>query len=94
MPDSWQFSPRSLTGHRERVGLTRAQLGAKVGVTDTAIKQYEYGTSRPQMKIFLLLCDSLGISPTDLCHRGPDDEDAYDRARYWSPPPPMLMRRS
>jgi len=95
VPDSWQFSPRGLCGHRDRVGLSRTELGATIGVSHTAIKQWEYGLHPPRMKIFLRLCDSLGISPNDLCRQGPDDGAEYDRARNWSPPPPMmLMRRS
>lgn len=95
MPDKWQFSPRGLKGHRDRLGLTRVELGARVGVSPYAIKNYELGLHKPLLETFLQLCDSLGISPTELCQQGCEDEMiVYERALYWSPPRPMTTRRS
>lgn len=95
MPEAWQFSPRALKGHRDRLGLSRGQLGAKVGVSPYAIKNYELGLHRPLLEIFLHMCGSLGISPTELCQRIDEDPElVYERALYWSPPPSMLTRRS
>lgn len=86
MPEQWQLSPRRIWGHRDRLGLNRAQLGAKVGRTADAIKRYEYGLDVPKTHIFLSLAGSLGISPTDLCRQSPDDEVEYQQALHWSPP--------
>ena len=65
------------------------------GINSYTIKGYEYGQIEPSLHSFLSLIASLGISPADLCRRRPDDDEAeYLRARHWSPPPPMLTRRS
>ena len=64
------------------------------GISAYTIKAYEYGLAEPSLHNFLLLIDSLGISPSDLCRvRDLDDEAEYMRALHWSPPPPTLMRR-
>lgn len=65
------------------------------GISANTIKAYEYGLTEPSLHAYLSLIDSLGISPADLCRvRDDDDEAEYLRARYWSPPPPTLTRRS
>ena len=92
MPDSWSFSPKRLWGHRDRLGLSRAQLGARARVSQNAIKLFEYGRTDPRMTVFLSLCDSLGISPNDLCRKGREnDEQEYEAGLNWSPPPQAAM---
>lgn len=89
VPEPWQFSPSRLRGHRERLGLSRNALGAKIGKRMDTIKVYEYGITPPSLSAFLSLADSLGISPNDLCRQTPrDDEAEYLEGRTWSPTPP------
>lgn len=91
MPEPWRFSPQRLRGHRERLGLSRAALAARIGRRQETIKFYEYGTTAPSLEIYLSLCDSLGISPNDLCrtHR---DEELERRAGLVWPLPPTILR--
>lgn len=86
MPEPWLFSPLRLRGHRERLGLSRAQLGVRVGRGQDAIKVYEYGIKMPSLSVFLLLADSLGISPNDLCQRSSNPQEELLEARHWHPP--------
>jgi transcriptional regulator with XRE-family HTH domain len=86
VPEQWLFSPQRLRGHRERLGLSRAQLGARVGRDQNTIKAYEYGVTPPSLTTFLLLAGSLGISPNDLCQSSPNPSDEFTAARNWRPP--------
>lgn len=86
MPEQWLFSPLRLRGHRERLGLSRAQLGVRVCRGQDAIKAYEYGITPPSLVTFLSLADSLGISPNDLCQRSSNPEDELFEGRHWCPP--------
>lgn len=86
--EQWRFSPHRLRGHRERLGLSRAALAAAIGRKADTIKFYEYGAITPSLEIFLSLCDSLGISPNDLCRTSADDELERLEGRLW-PMQPM-----
>lgn len=46
---------------RERLGLTQTELGQKVGVTGSAITNYEKETSHPKEQIIYKLMESLGV---------------------------------
>lgn len=87
VPEKWRFSPQRLRGHRERLGLSRAALAAAIGRKADTIKFYEYGTITPSLEIFLSLCDSLGISPGDLCRTSSDDGIERMEGRLWPMPP-------
>lgn len=46
---------------RERLGLTQEELGALVGVTGSAITNYEKGTSHPKEPVMYGLIDALDV---------------------------------
>ena len=46
---------------RERLGLTQTELGQKVGVTGSAITNYEKETSHPKEQIIYKLMETLGV---------------------------------
>ena len=46
---------------REKAGLTQEQLGGIVGVTGSAITNYEKGTSHPKESVMYALIDALGV---------------------------------
>ena len=46
---------------REQLGLTQTELGQKVGVTGSAITNYEKETSHPQEQIIYKLMETLGV---------------------------------
>lgn len=96
MPEKWPFSPLRLRGHRERRGLSRLALAARVGVHLDSIKSYEYGLNKPSLDVFLSLAGSLDISPNDLCVQPgePADKETQLMAGrcYPLPPPPPSMK--
>ncbi len=51
---------------REELGLTRAQLAAELGVSPSAISNYENGLSSPKEDILLRLFDALQTDPNSL----------------------------
>ena len=56
--------------HRERAGLTVAQLADKLGVSDSTVQHLESGEARVESNMLAALCQALGvteeqISPTD-----------------------------
>ena len=46
---------------REQLGLTQTELGQKVGVTGSAITNYEKETSHPKEQIIYKLMETLGV---------------------------------
>lgn len=46
---------------RERLGLTQTELGAMIGVTGSAITNYEKETSHPKEQIIYKLMETLNI---------------------------------
>lgn len=46
---------------REQLGLTQEELGSLVGVTGSAITNYEKGTSHPKEPVMYALIDALGV---------------------------------
>lgn len=59
------FSDR-LRQRREELGLTRSQLGALLGVSPSAVSNYETGVSFPKEEVLLRLFDALGTDPNTL----------------------------
>ena len=59
------------TLHRLRTGrgLTRLELGFKVGVSDTTIGCYENGISLPGIEIFYSLCAIFEVAPKEFLKR-------------------------
>lgn len=57
---------RRLKEARERLGLTQEELGRRVGVTGSAITNYEKETSHPKEPVMYALIDVLGVDPNFL----------------------------
>ncbi len=53
---------REIESKRKAKGLTRAQLGAEVGVSGAAVQQWENGTTAPKRKTMPALARALGIT--------------------------------
>lgn len=51
---------------RKERGLTQAQLGERLGITDRAVSKWETGKSMPDSSIMLELCDILDITVNEL----------------------------
>lgn len=56
----------ALKKYRERCRLTQEQLGEKVGLTGSAINQYESGTRRPNIEILKKLSVVLKCTTDEL----------------------------
>lgn len=57
---------RRLKEAREKLGLTQEELGRQVGVTGSAITNYEKDTSHPKEPVMYALIDALGVDPNFL----------------------------
>ena len=55
-----------MRARREELGLTRPQLAERLGVTASAVSNYENGVSFPKEEVILRLFDSLGTDPNTL----------------------------
>ena len=55
-----------IASRRKGKGLTQAELGELLGITDRAVSKWERGISMPDSGIMLELCRILGISVEDL----------------------------
>ena len=53
---------KNLKKRREEVGLTKEQLGEKLGITRQAISAYEIGSREPGRTIIKLLAEVLGCT--------------------------------
>ena len=51
---------------REKAGITQEELGKRIGVTGSAITNYEKETSHPKEPVMYALMDALGIEPNFL----------------------------
>lgn len=63
---------------REKKGLTQAQLAFFIGVTPSAITNYESGTSHPKEEVLLKIFDALEVEPNYLFQ----DSFAQDELTY------------
>jgi transcriptional regulator with XRE-family HTH domain len=52
----------SLRSHRERAALARSALAARAGVSEAAIKAFEFGERRPKESTLLAIVDALGLT--------------------------------
>lgn len=50
---------------RKKMGLTQAELGDRVGVSDSHISHIENGIAKPSLKRILLIFSILNISPEE-----------------------------
>lgn len=62
------MTPRTLREIRESRGLTRTELGALIGMSAEAIRNYEMGYRRPNPSVALRVAKALGITVEDLYH--------------------------
>jgi Zn-dependent peptidase ImmA (M78 family)/transcriptional regulator with XRE-family HTH domain len=61
VPEPSAFDPERLTLARERSGLTKRDLAARVGVTAAAITQFERRQARPSAETLTRLASELGL---------------------------------
>ena len=55
-----------ISARRHALGLTQAQLGETLGVTDKSVSKWERGVCLPDAALYLPLCETLGITPNEL----------------------------
>jgi transcriptional regulator with XRE-family HTH domain len=55
-----------ISARRHALGLTQAQLGETLGVTDKSVSKWERGVCLPDASLYLPLCETLGITPNEL----------------------------
>ena len=70
---------------REQLGLTQKELGQKVGVTGSAITNYEKETSHPKEQIIYKLMETLGVDANYLfqdCMRIPPKNNDINLSEY------------
>lgn len=57
-----------LRAHRDMRGLTQAELGARVGLSPSAISRLEHGRCSARQEVVFQLALALGIEPDELLH--------------------------
>lgn len=57
---------RLITTTMKRLRMTDEALGRAVGVGSTTVRKWRTGSSVPNLKYAQLICDVLGIAPTEL----------------------------
>ena len=70
---------------RERLGLTQTELGLRVGVTGSAITNYEKETSHPKEQVIYKLMEVLGVDANYLfqdCMRIPPKNNDISLSEY------------
>ncbi|MEX1193432.1 MAG: helix-turn-helix domain-containing protein [Dehalococcoidia bacterium] len=77
----------ALRGHRERVGLSRVALAVRSGVSEHAVKAFEWGQRRPKESTLTAIIDALGLTreeanPIRLGVGHPDDWYAILHERF------------
>lgn len=71
-PDQGQntrFSPKWLSKHREKLGLSAADYGALVGVTGQTIYSWEQGKSKPRESQLAGIADARGLGKREALRR-------------------------
>jgi Zn-dependent peptidase ImmA (M78 family)/DNA-binding XRE family transcriptional regulator len=63
LPTAGRFEPARLTQARVRLGVSKSELAAKVGVSAAAIGQYEADVSSPRAEVLERLADVLQVRP-------------------------------
>lgn len=62
--------------NRKRMGMTQAELGARIGVQKSAIQKYENGTSHYKLETIIKLAQAFEISVASLIGEQPNELDA------------------
>ena len=65
-----RLEPARLRAARERAALTGVRLADKVGVTPSAISQFESGAAKPDLDTLVRLSMALAVPTTFFAHRG------------------------
>ena len=65
--------------YRERIGLTQEELASRLGVTTSAVGNYEREISHPKEEVLLRLFDALECQPNELFedHFTPDEKQQH-----------------
>ncbi len=80
---------------REALSLSRAQLAARLGVSPSAISNYENGLSSPKEDVLLRLFDALDVDPNYLfrgafrAERSPFSREEQDLIEAYRALPPI-----
>ncbi|WP_205865117.1 helix-turn-helix transcriptional regulator [Planctomonas sp. JC2975] len=63
LPTAGRFEPARLTQARVRLGVSKSELAAKVGVSAAAIGQYEADVNSPRAEVLERLAEALQVRP-------------------------------
>lgn len=63
---------RNVRMHREKLGLTQDELGAKVGLTGSSVSQWEAGRAKPRVSALHKLSELFGVSTSELLGEEPE----------------------
>lgn len=77
---------RNIRKHRERLGLNRSAFARKIGVSPTAVQNWEDQGVSPRPDIMMAICDLFDVDPVTLIDDGTDDGKPGERARDRSDP--------
>lgn len=93
---------RNVRTHRERRGLTQAELAGRIGVTFQQVQKYEKGSNRIAASRLCLIAQALDVPTSTLLGQTPDASDPVaamcahpsgaDLARAWLDLSPPLQR--
>lgn len=72
----------NIATYRKKLGLSRAELGKKIGVTELGIGQYERGNRTPPIEILCKLADVLNIFVDELIGRTKSEYAAVKEYRF------------
>ena len=72
----------NIATYRKKLGLSRAELGKKISVTELGIGQYERGDRTPPIEILCKLADTFNILVDELLGRRESEYDAVKEYRF------------
>ena len=72
----------NIVRYRQRLGLSRAALAKKIGVTEAAIGQYERGTRTPQIDIICKISNAMNVPIDVLVEHEPGTFSAVIEYRF------------
>ena len=77
-----RLEPARLRAARERAALTGVRLADKVGVTPSAISQFESGAAKPDLDTLVRLSMALAVPTTFFAHRERDTTIPFDACHF------------
>lgn len=72
----------NITRYRQKLGLSRAALAEKIGVTEQSIGQYERGTRTPQIDIICKIADVVNAPIDEILERRASGYNAVREYRF------------